>query len=247
MTVGSHRPLDVLRATVGAGHLPRETREPSHVATRRARRRVPRTDLADASAPVDQGSPAIDLSRDQRVRPTIDGGDEEAVTAPGHRVSAEQHATPLGIDHRLHQHRHRGVDEAGLAGGRCRPDHGVDRDEEVLLVADVQHGFEHARHRRLTAVLAGRRRAHHDPRRAVTGEATPGVGGRFDVVRAPAGGQHHTRQRRQAGGAGAGQVGGLGTDERRIDGAWVVQLDDGWKCGHEHTIAVPACSSLTAR
>ena len=52
---------------------------------------------------------------------------------------------------------------------------------KLLLVADVQHGLEHARHRRLTAVLAGRRRAHHDPGRAVTGQATPGVGGRFGV------------------------------------------------------------------
>ena len=46
---------------------------------------------------------------------------------------------------------------------------------------------------------------------------------------------------------GAGQVGGLGADERWIDGTGVVQRDDGRESGHDYTIAAVACGSLTWR
>ena len=101
-------------------------------AASRARRRrvggrralgVPRADLADAAAAVEDTRPAVDLARDELVGAAGDGGDDDAIASAGDGIGAEQHAAPCGLQHRLDEDGHVGVDEPGEAGPLGRAQH----------------------------------------------------------------------------------------------------------------------------
>ena len=115
------------------------------------------------------------------------------------------------------------------------------------LVADVEHGLEHAGHRGGGAVLAGGGRAHHDGVGAVGGHGPPRLQGAGLVGGRPAGGEHHAGERGEPGVPGAGQVGRLGPGVGRIGGRDVVERDDGGSGGrgHERILRVGADGTLT--
>ena len=114
--VGVDGPLDVLRAAERAAGVGREPGELAQHGGRRTRRVTGRTDLHDAATAVEDGRPAVDGARHELVGPAGDGGDDDAVVAAGQRIGAEQHAAPRRREHRLHEHGHLGIDEAGAAG-----------------------------------------------------------------------------------------------------------------------------------
>ena len=164
------------------------------------------------------------------------------VVAPRDRVDAEGDPGRVRPHHPLHQHRER---EAGLGepvgaavrerGVRAKRAPGaLDRGEDVVDADHVQHGLVLAGEGRGRAVLVERGGAHRDGRRGLTvgPEACVRLGdGAAQLVVDPAvrfgapmglgreaeAGLHGARRRERA------EVGGLGTDERRIRGARIFE------------------------
>ena len=171
--------------------------------------------------------PAVRRPGHELVRPARDGGDDHPVVAPGQRVGAEQHAAPRGHEHRLHEHGHLGIDEAGPPCPVGRLVDLFDGGEQRGLAGDVEDRLEHARHRRRIAVLTGRRRAHDDRGGPVGRDRAPRRQRVVDRAARPRRREDGARERREPGGTRQRQVGSLRPDQRRIGGARVGERDHG--------------------
>jgi hypothetical protein len=222
------RPLDVLRPAAKPLRRAGQRRDCQHLRVRQ--RRPGRGRLGhDRARPVDGEGVGLGLTGDQRGAESKDGGYDDLAAPAADRIGAERHARRLGRDHALHEHgghRRRAFETAfaaisphAFAGAGST--HGFDLFRD-LFRRHGQIAFEQAGEGMLPAVLLARRGTHRK-RRAVRGQFADGLGefrrggGR---ERSFAGGHHHPRRHRQAGGAQAGERGGLGPE--RSVGAEVV-------------------------
>ena len=114
---------------------------------RRARNASGTSALASRSRPRadERHVHAVDLTAHEAVRTAGHGGDHEAVGAAGDRIGTEQHAAPCRLEERLHENGDRSL----TAGA----DDLVDRIQEALPTANVQHRREQTRHRLRATVL----------------------------------------------------------------------------------------------
>ena len=226
VTVVVDRPLDVLRAAERGRGLAGEPDEAAPGAPGPQRGGHVVAAVTQAAAGAEGQLDAVDLPADQPVGSAGHGRHHQPIGAAGDGIGAEEHAAPLRLDERLNEDRDGGV-TAGL-------DDLVHRGEEGLPPADVEERREHPCHRLGAAVLDGRRRPHDDRAPAGGGQRLPcGVEGDGVVAGGRARGEGGGARRGhrepgedgQAPGPRAGQRGGLGADDTRLAGQFVVDVD----------------------
>ena len=193
---------------------------------RRRPERTSRTRPRRSSTPV-QPSTSPDTSRSG---PPATAATTMRSRRPDTGIGAEQHAAPRGLQHRLDEDRHVGVDEAGEAGPVGRAQHRrraptsssaspstsrIESKTPAIDDASPSSPVDDERTTTGTRALGGRRHAtrrrRHRGRAATSAvvSTTPGSAGRPAV-------------------AGAGEVRRLRPDEVGTTGGRVVERDDGW-------------------
>ena len=147
-------PLKILRASVDPRGAASEAGELPQLREGRVRSVRSGPHFTKSPSLVEDRCPPVDFATDESGGCSRGGGDQEPVVAAGHRVSAEEHPTPVGLEHRLDEDRHRSGDET--VGGRPvgRLADGADGVEE-RIPGDIEHRVEHAGHRRCRSVLTG--------------------------------------------------------------------------------------------
>ena len=156
----------------------------------------------------------------------------QTIATAAHRIGAEEHTADDGVDLGLHQHRH-GRRVTAQGGDRCGTggiDDLGDGGTESGAISDAEYRAEHPGHRRLTLVLHGGRRAHHQRARrgfargppcpfddaGIVGQATRGLRG-----------DHDAGHDGKAGGPGPGERRCLGSGDGGISGHDRAEVDDG--------------------
>ena len=198
---------------------------------------IERTSI-DPAAPVEHRRPAIGGTGHELVRPTGDGGDDDAVMATGQRVGAEQHPAPRRMQHRLDEDGHRGVDEAGApgpVGGARGPRRRRRRTSDRSLTSRIDSNTP--------AIDEASPSSPVEEERTTTGTAPPSdtacqAATASSIAAGPRRRQHDAGQGRQARRPGQGQVGGLRPDQLHVGGAWVGQRDHRGAIGGFHGLTI---------
>ena len=188
-----------------------------------------RTDVTNRPVRSRTAVQPLDLAGDECGRVAGDSGEREAVGATGDGIGAEQHAAEASVEHRLHEHRHVGVDETGVLGGLGRGNTRSTPRGSAASSATSRIDSNTPAIDDVAAVLAGRRRADDDLGRGIGGEEAPCGDGSGLLGERPVSGEHDAGKGRESGRPGGSEIRGLGARHRRVEGGRIVERHDGWE------------------